>query len=147
MEEAKKKTKAALESGEAYKRFCEWISAQCGELKYALSPEDFGEAEYTKEIVAERDAYITHCNAEMIGNAAMILGAGRETADDVIDFLAGIMLYKKTGDKVSKGDVIARLYTNKESALQISEKMLLEAITFGDEKPEELPLVYKVVGA
>ncbi len=147
LEEAKLRTKEALESGEAYKRFCEWIEAQGGEKALALSPENFGEAEFSEEIVSDFDGYITHCNAEMIGNAAMMLGAGRETADDVIDFLAGIMLYKKTGDKVSKGDVIARLYTNKESAIFASKQKVLEAITFGDEKPQEIPLVYEIVGA
>ena len=79
-------------------------------------------------------------DAEMIGVAACSLGAGRATKVDVIDHAAGIMLSKKTGDKVKKGEVIAHLYSNKECDLT---REYLSAITFSDIAPEPLPLIYK----
>ena len=75
----------------------------------------------------------------------MELGAGRATKDDVIDFKAGIMLLKKPGDKVSKGDVIARLYTDKEKSLPNAEKTVIEALTFSDEAVARGKMIYKVV--
>lgn len=146
IEEAKSNVLSVLESGEAFERFCRWISCQGGNIEYARNPSLMGQSEYTRDIISETDGYIVGCNAEMIGTAAMLLGAGREKADDVIDPKAGIMLYKKTGDKVKKGDIIARLYTERKHTLEVSERTLANALTFGNVKPEEEPLIYKVIG-
>ena len=146
LEEAKEKTLTALNSGEAYKKFCSWIKAQGGNEEFALNPEKLGTAKYQHEIIANTDGYISHCNAEIIGTAAMILGAGRKTADDVIDILAGIKLYKKTGDKVNKGDVIATLYTEKQDTIATATEIINNAITFSEKAVESLPLIYNIVG-
>ena len=84
-------------------------------------------------------------DAEKIGSSSVILGAGRVNKEDSIDFSAGIILHKKTGDKVSKGDILAELHTNDESKISSAEALFLEAICFSGEKPEEKPLVYKVI--
>ena len=76
----------------------------------------------------------------------MLLGAGREKADDVIDPKAGIILLKKTGDHVKKGDILARLYTERENTLEVSKTTFLKALSFGIAKPEEAPLIYKIIG-
>ena len=146
LEQAKEKTLDALNSGEAYKKFCTWISMQGGNKEYALNPEKFGTAKHQFEIKAEKDGYISHCNAEMIGTAAMILGAGRKTATDVIDILAGIKLYKKTGDKVTKGDIIATLYTEKQETIKTAEEIINNAITFTNDFVEPLPLINNIIG-
>ncbi len=146
IEEAKKLTKEVLESGKAYEKFCEWIKAQGANVEYALNPEKFGVAKHRYNIIANNDGYISHCNAEMIGTAAMILGAGRKTAEDTIDVLAGIKLFKKTGDMVSKGEIIATLYTEKEETLKTAEEIINKAITFTNNAVEPLPLIYNIVG-
>ena len=74
-----------------------------------------------------------------------MLGAGRNTKEDVIDFAAGIYLNKKTGDFVNKGDVIATLYTEKPETFDAAEKRLLAATVMSDTKPQEMPLVLSVV--
>ena len=84
-------------------------------------------------------------DAEKIGSASVILGAGREKKEDTIDFGAGIVLHKKTGDFCKKGESLATLYTNKADTLKSAEKCLLEAISFGDKEPEKNELIYKVV--
>ena len=84
-------------------------------------------------------------NAEEIGVSSVILGAGREKKNDVIDMSAGIILNKKTGDKIKKGDIIATLYTNNETSLKSAKEKFISAIEFSDKKPKEIPLIYEVV--
>ena len=145
IEEARERTKDALESGKAYETFCRWIEAQGGDAALARDPSLFGKAKYEKDVVAQCDGYISSLNAEMIGTAAMILGAGRQTASDVIDVRAGIILNKKTSDKVTRGDVIATLYTEREDRLSAAEKMVYGALSFTDSEPEREPLIYRII--
>lgn len=135
----------ALSSGRAYEKFCEWIGEQGGNVAYAKSPELFGEAKYHLDVIADKDGYISSCNTEKIGLAAMILGAGRQTAESLIDHRAGIILSKKTYDKVAKGEVIARLYSEKEETLSIAKECLLSALVFDDKNPDKEPLIYKII--
>ena len=81
-------------------------------------------------------------NAEEIGETSVVLGAGRETKESAIDFSAGLILHKKYGDAVKKGDSLVTLYTSKENALADAEKMYREAIAIGDTQPPKEPLVY-----
>ena len=91
------------------------------------------------------DGYICRMDAEAIGSASVVLGAGREKKDDTIDFGAGIILNKKTGDKVQDGDILATLYTNNKETLQSAGKRFLEAFSFSDVEPMKNELIYKVV--
>ena len=144
-EEGYEKAKHQLESGAAYEKFREFIAAQGGSLKEIDNPDLFPKAEFTHEILCPTEGYITKMNAEMIGSSSVILGAGRVKKDDTIDHSAGIILNKKTGDKVQKGDVLATLYTNKKESIEPCEKLFLEALTVSNEKAEACPLVYKII--
>ena len=84
-------------------------------------------------------------NAEIIGSASVILGAGREKKDDTIDYTAGIILNKKTGDYVSEGEIIATLFTNDKARLSPAGTMLLSALVFCDTPPRKSPLIYKTI--
>ncbi len=137
--------KKSLVSGDAYSKFKEWIGSQGGDVRYADDPSLFKEASFKFEIKSSFDAYINHMNAEGIGVCAMELGAGRKTKTDIIDFEAGIVLDKKTGDKVSKGDVIATLYTNNENSLKIAEKIFEDSIEYSNTRPEKHKLIYKKI--
>ena len=134
-----------LTSGKAYAKFKEWIALQGGDPAYADDFSLFGESAFVKEVKATEDGYVISCNAETVGLAAMKLGAGRETKEDVIDFKAGIELLKKPTDPVKSGDVIARLYTDKEDALVSAEELVLSAFTFGDEEPPKYSMIYSSV--
>ena len=79
-------------------------------------------AEFKEDIISEKDCYISSMNAEEIGVASVILGAGREKKEDAIDFSAGIVLNKKSGNKVAKGDTIATLYTNNKDSLKTAKE-------------------------
>lgn len=134
-------TKDALESGKAYEKFIEWINAQ-GATEKAL---DFKKADYSYPVIAETDGYIISSDAEKIGISAVILGAGREKKDDTIDMSAGIILNKKTGDKVTKGDVIATLYSCNKSSFESAKNKFLDALRFSQEEPTKEPLIYKII--
>ena len=143
--EAKKLALDVLTQGKAYEKFCTWIELQGGDASYARNPEKFGTAEYQYDICSEDDGYILSCNAEKIGLAAMKLGAGRETKDSVINPRAGIMLYKKPGDKIKSGDIIARLFTEKEETINSAALTVKEAFRFTDTAVSKGEMIYKIV--
>ena len=138
--------KKTLECGRAYEKFCEWIAAQGGDAAYARNPGLFGEAKYKRDITATTDGYILSCDAEAIGIAAMKLGAGRATKEDIIDPRAGIIIHKKPSDKVSVGEVIATLYTERENTLAEAEKILLSSLKFDTNEPKAQKMILGTVG-
>lgn len=133
----------ALSGGAALAKFREWISAQGGDVSYVDDPERFDTAGYTAELKAIDDGYITAMDTERIGLASAALGAGRAAKGDAIDFTAGILLKKKTGDSVRRGDTIALLCSSCERGLATAKADLQSAITVGDARPEEIPLIIK----
>ena len=144
-EESEARANEAIESGAALEKFKEWITAQGGDASFVDDPSLLGKAEYTFEFKAERDGYISHMNAETIGKTASVLGAGREKKTDDIDHTAGIILKRKTGDYVKKGETIALFYTSKEESEKAAAEMFSSAVDFSDESPIEKPLVYGVI--
>ncbi|MGV2685777.1 pyrimidine-nucleoside phosphorylase, partial [Clostridium perfringens] len=84
-------------------------------------------------------------NAEKVGIASLLAGAGRETKDDSIDYGAGIILAKKMGSYVNKGDLLATIYTSDKNRIEKSEEMLLSAYTISNEKPFKNEIIYKII--
>ena len=144
-EECEKNVRRVIESGEALSTFANMVEAQGGNKDWILNPELFPEAPYSLEVKSETDGYITGVNTEGYGVASLLLGAGRNTMADKIDFCAGIKLMKKTGDKVAKGDVIAILYTSDKSRFESAKNKLLDSTFIGDNKPECEPLILDIV--
>lgn len=145
IEEAEKQVRQALSDGSAYETFKKLVRAQGGDISLIENTDQFKKAAFCREVLSPADGYLAAMNAETIGLASVVLGAGRKTKEDVIDYTAGIVLEKKTGDCVKKGDVIARLYTNNADALDEAEKMLLSDLEFSAEKPAKKPLIYDVM--
>ena len=145
MDEAKVLCEKAIDDGSALSKFREWISNQGGDVSVVDDTQLFPKAEYVSQVKAEKDGFISHMDAEKIGLASCELGAGRKTKNDIIDLSAGLILSKKTGDYVNKGDVIAWLYTGKENLVSKAEEVFLSALEFSDEKPCSLDLIIDVV--
>ena len=137
--------KGAIADGSALKKLAEMTEAQGGNPEWIYDISHFPRAGYKSEIVAEADGYISSMDAEKIGVASLLLGAGRNTKDDVLDFSAGIILNKKTGDKVEKGEVLATLYANDSSKFASASEKFKEALTFSSEPVAEQTLIYSVV--
>lgn len=144
-EEAKKRAESAIHSGAAFAKFKEWIIAQGADEAFVDHPEKEIKAAYRYEIKATKDGYVSKMDAELIGIAAMELGAGRKTKDDRIDFSAGIILEKKTGDSIKVGDTLATFYTNNKSSLKHAEEIFASAISFSAARGEKNPLIYNVI--
>ena len=144
-EEGTKKAAEALESGKAYEKFREFIASQGGNIKQIDDYTLFKQPLLCYNVCAEREGFISSMNAEMIGSASVVLGAGRTKKDDPIDHSAGIILQRKTGDRVQKGEIIATFYTDMENAIPSAEKLFTESISITDEKREKPPLIYKVI--
>ncbi len=144
-EEAEKEVLGALSSGAAYAKMKEWIVAQGGDSAYIDCPALFEEAAIVSSLYAEEEGYIGRMDAEKIGTAAAILGAGRISKADTIDHSAGIILKKKTGDYVKKGDLLCRMHTNKRTALSEAEALYRSALVLTKERPPKKPLIYKIL--
>ena len=143
--ECEQMVQRVIDSGEALDAFARMVKAQGGDPAYIYDPTLFQRAKYQKEILAPADGYICAMDTEQCGVASLLLGAGRNTKEDVIDLEAGIRLLAKTGDRVRKGDVIAVLYTNRQSTLEKAAETLLEAITLGDTAPIARPLIFDII--
>ena len=114
LEEGKALLRENIANGKGLEKLKEFIKAQGGDVSPIDNPELFPVAKYIIPVKAENDGYITKINTEAMGLIAMELGAGRATKDSIIDLTVGIVLNKKRGDKVNKGDVIAYIHSNKE---------------------------------
>ncbi len=137
--------KGAIGDGSALNKLCEMISAQGGNAGVVDDFSLFKQPKHTVEISSEREGYIEHTDAEKIGLASVILGAGREKKGDPIDLSAGIVLKKKTGDRVEKGDTLAIFYTDDESKIEEAKREFFEAFTFGNKKPPVQKLIYRII--
>lgn len=142
IEECRAMAEKAIADGSAFETFCTMVREQGGDDSVLRDYSKFAQAPFKAEVLAERDGFITKMNAEEIGETSVVLGAGRETKESEIDFSAGLILHKKFGDAVKKGESLVTLYTSKESALKNAEQMYREAVVIGDDKPEKEPLVY-----
>ena len=134
-----------IASGEALDKLAAMVRAQGGDAAWIYDTEKFPKAPYSHTVCASADGYITKVNAEEYGVAALLLGAGRSTKEDVIDLRAGIYLHAKTGDYVKKGAPIATLYASREELFAASEARLLAATEIGASAPEKRPLIFDVL--
>ncbi len=132
-EEAKEAMKENIRNGKALAKFKEFVCAQGGDASFVDDTTKFAQAKEIVEVASQEDGYVSHIDALSIGHAAMLLGAGRETMVDVIDPAVGIVLNKKVGDKVSKGETLAYIYTNGKNTKDSMEKTLA-AFTISKDK-------------
>ena len=140
-EEAHERVLEALDSGKALATMEAWIAAQGGDPDFSRLPR----ASVVVPVLANLDGWLTHMDAAQVGVSSSMLGAGRMKKDDPIDYSAGIVLEKKTGDQVRRGDVLAWLHTNDEALLADAEARFRAALTWGDAAPAPQPLIYDIV--
>ncbi len=132
----------ALMDGRGLKTLAAMVEAQGGDPSYILEPERFEKAAFSFQVLAEKPGYITHIDTAACGTASVMLGAGRSRKEDRLDYSAGMHLYKKYGDFVEEGDVIAVLYASAKELFTEASKKILSAYTIGDEPPKKKKLIY-----
>ena len=147
VDEAMVRVEDALDNGRAWNTFCRWITAQGGDPLVCEDPSRMKQSSLIREVRAPRSGYIIHMNTEKIGEAAVVLGAGRVRKEDDIDPAAGLRILKKTGDLVHEGDALAILHTEREDAFEDGAVRYLDAIAFGEDAPAAMPLISRVIRA
>lgn len=144
LEEANKMLHEAISSGAAFDKFVKMVQAQGGDIEYILHPEKFAVAGRQIPIYANKAGYVHEVNALDIGVSSMKLGGGRETLEDKIDMSAGILLNKKIGDKVEKGDLLCTAYTNKNDVNDVLVT-IQNAFVIKGKFIDERPVIRKVI--
>ena len=137
----------AVESGAAFDVLVRMTRAQGGDPAVLDDASKFPQARASRVIHAERSGFLTRLDAEAVGRAAVLLGAGRTAKDAPIDPAAGILLHKKCGDAVRRGDPLATLYAASEELLEAGEERLAAAISIRAENVPPMPYIYGYIDA
>lgn len=144
-ETALSRVQEALDSGAALERLRMMIDAQDGDSRVIDDESLLAIGKFTYDVTALQDGYITHMNTEQCGIASVMLGAGRTVKDGPIDYSAGIVMHKKTGDAVRMGERIATLYASDESLFTNAAQTYLAAITIGNTAPKVVDTILDIV--
>jgi pyrimidine-nucleoside phosphorylase len=135
-----------IENGKAFEKFKKIVEKQGGDVSYIEDPDKFKKSENSTEIKAKASGYLSQLKALDIGMAAMLVGAGREQKGDQILNEVGVVVHKKYGEKVTKGEKIATLYHNEENEnTKEAIDKLNNSFIINDETPEPRDLIYKII--
>lgn len=145
LEIGKKKLIRLIDDGSALEKFQEMVQAQGGNPEVIKRPTLLPHSCLSVDISSKKSGYIRTMNAEAVGTASMILGAGRETMDSIVDPAAGIILKKKKGDFVKENEIICSFCTSDEAKVKKAEEIFLGAITFGKTPPEKRKMIIEVI--
>ncbi len=145
LKEARELAEKKVANGEALEKFRSLIIAQDGDVSYVDSPEKLPKAKIASVIKADMSGYITLVHARTIGETAVDLGAGRAKKTDEIDPSVGILVHKKVGDLVEKGDVLFTILANNEDRVSPAEKRLMSSVKIGKYAQDPTPLFYGVI--
>lgn len=141
LDEAQKLLEEAIQSGKALKKFKTFIAAQGGDPSVVDNPMKLPKAKYQFELEAKESGWVETIIADEVGKAAMLLGAGRATKDSKIDLAVGIVLRRKVGERVGKGESLATLHSNFENVDEI-KKLLYQSFTISPNEIKAPPLIY-----
>ncbi|WP_035284273.1 MULTISPECIES: pyrimidine-nucleoside phosphorylase [unclassified Clostridium] len=145
IEEARQMLLKVIEDKSALVKLKEFIASQGGNPNQVDNTELLPKAKHIVEIKSEEDGYVTKIDSQHIGLIAMELGAGRATKEDSVDLAVGVLLNKKRGDKVLKGETLAYIHANDESKIEKAGKNIIESYHIAKESPKDIPLIYGVV--
>ena len=145
IEEAREKLALSLKDGSALKAFEQFVVAQGGKADEIHNPELLPAAKYVEDVIGDKEGYVAKIHTEEIGRISLLLGGGRETKESEIDLAVGLILNKKHGDFVSKGESLATIHANDVSKLALAKERLLAAYEIVDEKVEKRPVIKRII--
>jgi len=134
-------SKKLVANGRAFEKFVELVKLQGGDVSYLYEPEKYPKSKHKLKVKSKTEGFVSAIDTYQIGVAALELGAGRLKKEDVIDPKAGIIFHKKLGDKLSKGEIVAELFTNNKKVLADTEKRIINALRVTDNKPKKQKLI------
>lgn len=144
-EEAEKEVENVIANGSALEKFLEMVKIQGGDVSAVKNYDNLPTAEKIVELTAEKSGYISKIHCEEIGLAAMMLGAGRETKEAVIDMAAGLRLLRHVGDEVKAGEVIAEVHVNPEKDNDAAIARIRAAIDIAENEIKPQPLILDII--
>ena len=161
-EAARELLEKTISDGSALKKLAEFVEAQGGDSRAVYDTSLQPQAAYVEEIPSPADGFVAHIEADEVGVASLLLGGGRETKESVIDLSVGLILKKKVGDSVKKGENLAQIYANDRGKMENAANRFLSAYTlrvlpgteavdspvrleFSDSPVEKRPLIHGIV--
>lgn len=145
LEEGIEKAITILNSGKAFDKFLEIVKAQGGDITYLKNPEKYSKPRFHKKIKLINEGYLSFVDTYEVGMAAIDLGAGRLKKEDKIDPKAGIIFNFKIGDKISRDDAIAELFSDSNEKIKLAEHRITNAIRLSDKKVRPLNLIKEII--
>lgn len=145
IEQAREMLMDAINTGKALKKFKEFIAAQGGDSSAVDNPDLLPKAKYVVPIISKDEGYVSKIYSEKVGLIAMELGAGRATKESSIDLSVGIVLNKKRGDKVERGDVLAYIHANDMKKAEECKAKILDSYVIEPNFKDTIPLIYGIV--
>ncbi|EGQ1278469.1 pyrimidine-nucleoside phosphorylase [Staphylococcus pseudintermedius] len=143
LDEARGMLQEVIDNGKALEKFKTFLSNQGGDASVVDEPSKLPTVQYQFELPAKRSGVVSEMIANEIGIASMMLGAGRQTKEDVIDLAVGLVLNKKVGDRVEEGESLLTIYANSEDVEQVKQK-LYDNITISDHA-EQPQLIHTII--
>ena len=147
LSDGEKAMRESISSGSALESMRRFIDSQGGDSRYVDDLTLFESANHVIQVAAPTEGFVTDIDAEGIGRAALILGAGREQKDSRIDLAVGVVLNKKVGESVLSGENLATLHVNDLSRMEEARTILLSSYAIGEEAPHKNPLIHDVIQA
>ena len=135
----------ALNNGSAWDKFCQLVAAQGGDLSVVYEPQRLTMAAFIDVVRAPRTGYLSMVNARVVGETAVLLGAGRTKKGDPVDHAVGIQVHRKVGQRVEQGAPLFTVFANSEEKMIIGSEALLHGCQWSDTPVDPLPLFYGVV--
>ena len=145
IEECLHDVEEVIQNGKAFEKLKEVIKAQGGNVELIEYPEKFAEAQYKIEVYATQSGFINQMDTEKIGKVSVRLGEGRLQKEDKVDYTAGIILNKKTGEFVNQGEVLATLHTSSLENIEEIKALYLDAIKISSENRMDYTLIYDII--
>ena len=143
LNEGRAMSEKCIADGSALEKFRVLVQAQGGDVSYVDDMSKFARAKYVEVVNAPRNGYISQVHARIVGEASVMLGAGRAKKSDSVDHAVGFLIDKKVGDKVETGEPLFEIHANNEEKLAEARKAVLSAHGFSDEFVSPLPLFYE----
>ena len=133
----------SIVDGSAFEKFRLLVGAQGGDISFIDDTSRFPRAEYIEVVESPRNGYLAQIQARIVGEASVVLGAGRARKSDPVDHAVGFVIHRKVGDQVAKGDPLFTIHANDEAKLDEVREVVLSAHAFSEEPVERLPLFYE----
>lgn len=144
LDEARALLETSIQEGKALETFKVFLNAQGGDASVVDDPTKLPQAKYQWELEAPEDGYVAEIVADEVGTAAMLLGAGRATKEATIDLSVGLVLHKKVGDLVKKGESLVTIYSNTENVEEVKQK-LARSIRISQVPVAKPTLIYETI--